>query len=111
MTATTTFDLYMAGLVYGRVDGRYASSGEDIRLLMGSHAYGHAGRTYRNTSVDRTALDPHDGSHRRRQGFRPRSGPAGSNRQNVLIRLGLRMDCRGCLIWNGMTQLFPTRFR
>ena len=57
VTTATTFDLYLAGLVYGRVDGRYASTSSDIKLLMGDHVYGHAGRTFRNTGVDRTVLD------------------------------------------------------
>ena len=35
VTAATTFDLYMAGLAYGRVDGQYAASADAIRLVMG----------------------------------------------------------------------------
>ena len=43
---------------YGRVDGRFASMTSDIRVVMGSPvSYAHAGGTYRNTSVDRNAVD------------------------------------------------------
>ena len=91
VTTATTFDLYMSQLAYGRVDGRYASATGDIRLVMGSAAYAHAGATYRNTSVDRTVLD-------RLQeitgGVRVSAHvpDATSNRQNALIRLGMRRD-------------------
>ena len=91
VTTVTTFDLYMAGLAYGRVDGRYASTAAAIRLVMGAHSYGHAGRVYRNTSVDRTALDRlmDITSGVRVSAHVP---AAGSNRQNVLIRLGNNRD-------------------
>ena len=35
VTATTTFALYLSGLLYGRVDGRYARSPGDVRVLVG----------------------------------------------------------------------------
>ena len=101
VTTTTTFDLYLAGLIYGRVDGKYANTSQGIKLVVGAHAYGHAGRVYRNDSVDRTALD-------RMQevsgGVRVSAHvpAAGSNRQNVLIRRGNRMDFVQP-IWNGVT--------
>ena len=101
VTTETTFDLYMAGLVYGRVDGRYANSSGNIRLLFGSHTYGHAGRTYRNTSVDRTALDR---MMEVTGGVRVSAHvpAAGSNRQNALIRLGNHRDMVSP-IWEGVT--------
>ena len=91
VTTATTFDLYMSQLGYGRVDGRYASATGDIRLVVGSAVYAHAGATYRNTSVDRTVLD-------RLQevtgGVRVSAHvPAeASNRQNTIVRLGMRRD-------------------
>ena len=103
VTTATTFDLYLAGLAYGRVDGKYASTAGDLKILMGSHAYGHAGRVYRNTSVDRTALDR----------LMEVSGgvkvsahvPAeSSNRQNAVVRLGMRRDMVAC-IWQGISLI------
>ena len=32
--AVTTFDLYLAGLAYSRVDGTYASTAGDLRILV-----------------------------------------------------------------------------
>ena len=103
MTTATTFDLYLAGLAYGRVDGKYASTAGDLKILMGSHGYGHAGRVYRNTSVDRTALD---------RLMEVTGGvqvsahvpDAQSNRQNAVIRLGMRRDFVAP-IWEGVTLI------
>ena len=103
VTTATTFDLYLAGLAYGRVDGTYASTAGDLRILMGSHTYGHAGRVYRNASVDRTALDR----------LMEVSGgvkvsahvpAAASNRQNAVIRLGMRRDFVAP-IWEGISLI------
>ena len=101
VTAVTSFDLYLAGLIYGRVDGKYASTSQGLKLVVGAHAYGHAGRVYRNASVDRTALDR---LMEISGGVRVSAHvPApGSNRQNVLIRRGSRMDMVQP-IWNGVT--------
>ena len=57
VTTATTYDLYLSQLVYDRIDGRYASGSGDVKMLMGSSVYGDAGKTYRNSSVDRTVLD------------------------------------------------------
>ena len=56
-TAITTFDNYIDDFGYGRVDGRYAGTSADLRVVMGSGTYSHAGSVYRNNTVDRTALD------------------------------------------------------
>lgn len=103
VTAATSFDLYLAGLVYGRVDGKYASTSADIKLLLGAHTYGHAGRVYRNNSVDRTALDR---LMEVTAGVRVSAHvpAAGSNRQNALIRLGMRRDMVAP-IWEGITLI------
>ena len=103
VTAVTTFDLYLAGLVYGRVDGKYASTSSEIKLLLGSHTYGHAGRVYRNSSVDRSALDrlmEVTGGVR----VSAHVPAAGSNRQNALIRLGMRRDMVAP-VWEGITLI------
>ena len=91
VTTATTFDLYMSQLAYGRVDGRYAGATGDIRLVMGSAVYAHAGATYRNTSVDRTVLDR---LQEVTNGTRVSAHvPAeASNRQNAIVRLGMRRD-------------------
>ena len=100
VTAVTTFDLYMSGLVYERVDGRYANASGDIKLLVGSSTYAHAGSVYRNTSVDRTVLDRMmevSGGVR----VSAHVPAAASNRQNVLIRRGMNRDYVAP-IWEGI---------
>ena len=100
--AVTTFDQYVANLVYGRVDGRYANSAGDVRILMGSGTYAHAGAVYRNNSVDRTALDR---LMELSGGVRVSAHvPAvdSNNRQNVIIRRGSARDMVAP-IWQGVT--------
>ena len=91
VTAVTTFDNYIGHFAYGRVDGRYASTTADIKVVMGSTAYNHAGQTYRNTSVDRTALDR---LMELTGGVRVSAHvpAAASKRQNVVIRRGNYRD-------------------
>ena len=104
VTATTTFDLYLSGLVYGRVDGRYASTSGDIKLLVGSHAYGHAGRVFRATESDNPVLDrlmSITGGVR----VSAHVPAASSNRQNVLIRRGMNRDMVAP-IWQGVEIIY-----
>ena len=44
VNAETGFADYISDFGYSRVDGRYAASGADLRLVMGSATYAHAGR-------------------------------------------------------------------
>ena len=50
VTDATTYALYRSQLAYGRVDGRYASGTEDIRIVMGPEGYGHAASAYRGNA-------------------------------------------------------------
>ena len=94
-------------LVYGSVDGIYAPMATDVRVLMPIAAYRHAGATYRNASVDRTALD------RMREiagGVRASThiadaatdGAAGTQDQTIITRKGMRGDFVNPL-WQGIT--------
>ena len=103
VSAVTTFANYLSQFGYGRVDGRFAGSVSDIKVVMGSGTYGHAGSVYRNTSVDRTALNRLDevtggvtvSAH----------VPAvASKKQNAVIRLGMRRDAISP-IWDGITLI------
>ena len=103
VAAVTTFDLYLAGLAYDRVDGTYASTAGDLKILVGSAAYGHAGRVYRNASVDRSALDrlmEVTGGVR----VSAHVPAAAANKQNAIVRRGMRRDAVACL-WDGITIL------
>ena len=100
-TAVTTFDNYIDTFAYGRVDGRYASSAMGVKVVMGSGSYAHAGGVYRNTSVDRTALDR---LMEITGGLRVSAHvPAvASSKQNAIIRLGMNRDMVAP-IWEGVS--------
>ena len=90
-SAETTFASYISDFGYSRVDGRYASMTSDLRVVMGSATYAHAGATYRGNNSEETALD---------RLMRVTSGvkvsahvPAvASSKQNAVIRLGMNRD-------------------
>lgn len=52
-----TYAHYVSNFLYSRVDGRYANAVGELRILMGSGTYSHAGQVYRSTDADRSALD------------------------------------------------------
>lgn len=91
VSAVTTFDDYITEFGYGRVDGRYAGSVGDLRVVMGTTSYAHAGNVYRATESDRPALDRMmavTGGVR----VSAHVPDAASNKQNNVIRLGMRRD-------------------
>ena len=99
--AVTTFDNYISEFAYSRVDGRYAATTGDIKVVMGSGTYTHAGGVYRNTSVDRTALDrlmEVSGGVR----VSAHVPAVASNKQNSVIRRGMNRDMVAP-IWEGVT--------
>ena len=103
-TAVTTFANYIKQFVHGRIDGRYASMASDLRVVMGAAGYGHAGEVYRNTTVDRTALDR---LMELVSGVRVSAHvPAlnSDNRQNQIIRRG---NARAMVapVWEGVTLI------
>ena len=101
VSAITTFANYISEMAYGRVEGQYASTASDLRVLMGAGTYAHAGSVYRNTSVDRTALDR---LMEVTAGVRVSAHvPAvNANKQNAVVRLGMRRDMVAP-IWEGVT--------
>ena len=74
------------------VDGRYAETAAALRILMGTGSYADAGLTYRAPETDETAPRAADADHRRRAGLGPRARRWRGNKQNGLIRLGMRRD-------------------
>ena len=104
VTTVTNFAGYISELAMSRVDGRYAASLADIRVLLGSGTFTHAGGIYRATESDRTALDR---LAELTAGVRVSAhvpAPA-SNRQNAVIRLGQRRDMVAP-VWGGV-DLIP----
>ena len=90
--AVTTFDDYVVDFGYGRVDGRFAGSVGDIRVVMGSASYAHAGNVYRATESDRPALDRMMAVTGGVRVSAHVPALSNANKQNNLIRLGMRSD-------------------
>ena len=100
VSAVTDFGAYLSGLAYGRVDGRYAATTTDLRVLVGAGTYAHAGSVYRNNSVDRNVLDRLADIT---AGVRVSAHvPAvASKKQNAVVRRGSRMDMVAP-VWQGV---------
>ena len=103
VSSETGFSDYISDFGYTRVDGQYAASGADVRLVMGSATYAHAGGQYRHANADDVALDR---LTEITGGVRVSAHvPAvASTKQNVLIRLGMRRDYVAP-VWGGVTLI------
>ena len=100
-TTNDTFDSYLSNLVWNQIDGRYATMTADLAMVVGAATYKDLGQTYRNTSVDRSALDR---IMELVSGVRVSAHvpiPA-TNRQNVVIRRGMSTSVVAP-IWEGIT--------
>ena len=100
-TTNDDFDSYLSNLVWNQIDGRYASMTGDLAMVVGAATYKDLGATYRNTSVDRSALDR---IMELTSGVRVSAHvPAPTNnRQNVIIRRGMSMTAVAP-VWEGIT--------
>ena len=102
-SSVTGFSDYVSDFGYSRVDGRYAASGADLRLVLGSATFAHAGGQYRHANADDVALDrltEITGGVRVSAHVPAVSG----NKQNVLIRLGMRRDMVAP-VWGAVTLI------
>ena len=100
----TTYALYRSELAYGRVDGVYANTVGDVRIVMGSDSYAHASGEFRsNNAGDRAALED---LMQVTAGVKVSSHvpDAASNKQNCVIRLGMRRDMVAP-VWQGVTLI------
>ena len=103
-TAETSYAQYRSQFAYGRVDGTFAGSVSDIRSVVGSATYGHAAGVFRSTNAgDRAALEDIMAVT---AGVRVSAHvpPVASNKQNAVIRLGMRRDMVAPL-WMGVTLI------
>ena len=100
-TTNDDFDSYLNHLCWDQIDGRYASLAKDLAMVVGSATLKDLGATYRNDSVDRSALDR---LMELTSGVRVSAhvpGPT-TNRQNVVIRRGMSMTAVAP-VWEGIT--------
>ena len=103
---TTSFSQYISRFAYGRVDGRFAPTARDLKVLLGSTIFAHAGTVYKSTETDTTAIDRimkviGEGNVRVSAHVPDVSG----KKQNAVIRLGMRKDM--CVpMWQGVNLIF-----
>ena len=103
VTAATTFANYIAEFGYSRVDGKYAGSTGDLRIVMGSETYANCGGAYRHMNADDIALErlvAITGGVK----VSAHVPAAASSKQNAVIRLGMRRDMVAP-IWEGITLI------
>ena len=101
--AVTTFALYRSGLVYGRIDGRFASMESDIRALVGNATLTHMSGQYRSNNADDSAVD----SLRRISGglrVSPHIAAVAVSKQDAIVRRGMRADAVAPT-WEGLTLI------
>ena len=93
VTTETSYALYRSQFAYGRVDGRFASMVDQIRVVMGASTYEHAASQYRGNNDNTDAL----ASLMAATGGVMVSNhvPAATGtpaKQNAIIRRGMRRD-------------------
>ena len=102
VSAVSTFALYLSGLLYGRVDGRYARTPSDIRMIVGAPTFAHASAAYKGNNSDESGVER----------LQEKSGglmvsahvpDVASNRQNCLIRLGMERGAAVQPMWQGIS--------
>ena len=103
VSAVTTYALYRSQLAYSRVDGKYASTAKDLRILFGSDTLAHAAAQYRGSNDNQDALMSllNATSGVKVSAHVP---DAASNKQNSVVRLGMRRDAVAA-IWDGVTLI------
>ena len=102
-SAADTFATYRSRFAFGLVDGKYAMTTGDLRLLVGSATYSHAASVYRGNSSDLDALASlmaATGGVRVSANVTAVSG----DKQNVVIRRGGRQDAVTA-IWEGVSLI------
>ena len=104
VSTETLYPLYREQFAYGRVDGKFATSPEDLKVVMGAGGFAHAASQYRGNSDNTDAL-----MAMKSAGVAVKVSahvPAVSGtKQNAVIRLGMRRDMVAP-IWQGI-QLVP----
>ena len=102
------FAHYKSAFAFARVDGRWAMTTEDLRIVMGSATYAHAAAIYRGSagasdSID-AALEVLKGATAGVKVSTHVPALDSNNRQNSVIRLGMRMDMVAP-IWEGVSLI------
>ena len=106
VTAVTSYANYRSELAYGRVDGTFAGSVGDLKMVMGAETYGHAASQFRSANAgDRAALEDLMAVTGGVKVSAHVPAASGANkRQDAVIRLGARRDMVAP-IWEGVTLI------
>ena len=106
VSAEDDFESYLSHFGWARVDGKYASGVGDLRIVMGSATYAHAGETYAGTATNKGDLSSVEKLMDITGGVKVSAHvPAVSgNKQNAVVRLGMRRDMVAP-IWEGITLI------
>ena len=105
VTAVTSYANYRSELGYGRVDGQFAGSVGDIRIVMGASTYGHAAGVFRSANAgDRAALEDLMSVTGGVKVSAHVPAATGAHKQECVIRLGSRRDMVAA-IWEGVTLI------
>ena len=111
VSAVTSYATYRAEFGYGRVDGIYATGIGDIRMVVGSATYGHMAGQFRSTNAgDRAAVEDLMDVTGGVKVSAHVPALSGGNKQNAVIRLGMRRDMVAPL-WEGVTLDSPMKSR
>ena len=104
--AVTTYANYRSELGYARVDGKFAGSVGDIKIVMGSATYGHCAGVFRSANAgDRAALEDLMGVTGGVKVSAHVPAATGANKkQEAVIRLGSRRDMVSP-IWEGISLI------
>ena len=104
VSAVSTFQLYLSGLLYGRVDGRYARTPGDVRVIVGQSTFAHASLAFKGNNSDESGVE----RLAARSGglmVSPHVPSVSGNKQNALIRLGSAPGAAIQPLWEGITIL------
>ena len=104
-SAVTSYATYRSELGYARVDGTFAGSVGDIRIVMGASTYGHAAGVFRSANAgDRAALEDLMAVTGGVKVSAHVPAATGANKQETVVRLGSRRDMVAA-IWEGIVLI------
>ena len=104
VNTVSTFALYLSGLLYGRIDGRYARTPGDVRMILGQGTFAHASAAFKGNNSDESGVER----------LQEKSGglmvsahvpDVASNKQNALIRLGMERGAAVQPMWQASPWL------
>ena len=101
--SVTSFATYLSEFAHARVDGRHASALADVRTVMGSATFAHAGNQYRSTNADYSALDALMSKTGGVKVSAHVPSVDSAHKQNAVIRLGQHDRAVIQVLWDGVT--------